>query len=223
MRMLQLLIQRELVLAWRRRAEGLAPLLFLVLVVVLFAFGMGAEAKILQRMASGVIWVATLLAILLASESLFKPDYDDGSLEHMVLSPYPLSIRVLIRVLVQCGFILVPLIMLIPLIAVMLEMSLPMSWALIQGLVLGVPTLSLIAAIGSALTVSLKQSGMLLALVVLPLYVPVLIFASSTVELTRQALPITGQLYILAGLLVLSVSLAPWAIASALRVGVAQT
>ncbi|MBK8453261.1 MAG: heme exporter protein CcmB [Thiofilum sp.] len=223
MRRLKLLIQREVLLAWRRRSESSAPLLFLVLVVVLFAFGIGVEGKILQRIASGVIWVATLLAILLASESLFKPDYEDGSLEQLVLSPYPLSITVLVRVLVQCSFILVPLLVLAPLIAVMLEMTGAMTLALVQGLVLGVPTLSLIAAIGSALTVSLKQSGMLLALVVLPLYIPVLIFASSTVELTRQALPITGQLYSLAGLLVLSVSLAPWAIASALRVGVAQT
>lgn len=223
MRRLKLLIQREVLLAWRRRSESSAPLLFLVLVVVLFAFGIGVEGKILQRIASGVIWVATLLAILLASESLFKPDYEDGSLEQLVLSPYPLSITVLVRVLVQCSFILVPLLVLAPLIAVMLEMTGAMTLALVQGLVLGVPTLSLIAAIGSALTVSLKQSGMLLALVVLPLYIPVLIFASSTVELTRQALPITGQLYTLAGLLVLSMSLAPWAIASALRVGVAQT
>lgn len=223
MRRLKLLIQREVLLAWRRRSESSAPLLFLVLVVVLFAFGIGVEGKILQRIASGVIWVATLLAILLASESLFKPDYEDGSLEQLVLSPYPLSITVLVRVLVQCSFILIPLLVLAPLIAVMLEMTGAMTLALVQGLVLGVPTLSMIAAIGSALTVSLKQSGMLLALVVLPLYIPVLIFASSTVELTRQALPITGQLYTLAGLLVLSVSLAPWAIASALRVGVAQT
>lgn len=211
------LLRRDLLLAWRRRAEALNPLMFFVLVVTLFPLALGAQPNLLQAMAPGIIWVSALLAALLSLDSLFRSDFDDGSIEQLLLSPHSLSVLVLGKILAHWLVTGLPLILIAPLLAVFLGLpaaAMPTLWL---SLLLATPIFSLIGAIGVALTVGLRRGGMLLSLLVLPLYVPVLIFASNAVDHAASGLPVSAPLNILAALLIGALVLVPLPTAAALR------
>ncbi len=211
-------LKRDLMLAYRHRAELANPLLFFIMVISLFPLGISPEAKILQILAPGVIWVAALLATLLSLDSLFRSDFEDGSLEQMVLSSHSLPWLVLAKVTAHWLVTGFPLLLLAPLLGILLFLPQPAMFTLIVTLALGTPILSLIGAIGVALTVGLRRGGVLLSLLVLPLYIPVLIFAANAVNVAADGLPVTGQLYFLGALLSLSLTLSPFATAAALRI-----
>lgn len=211
-------LKRDLMLAYRHRAELANPLLFFIMVISLFPLGISPEAKILQILAPGVIWVAALLATLLSLDSLFRSDFEDGSLEQMVLSSHSLPWLILAKVTAHWLVTGFPLLLLAPLLGILLFLPQPAMFTLIMTLALGTPILSLIGAIGVALTVGLRRGGVLLSLLVLPLYIPVLIFAANAVNVAADGLPVTGQLYFLGALLSLSLTLSPFATAAALRI-----
>lgn len=212
------LLQRDLKIAVRHRGDIFNPLLFFIMVVTLFPLGIGPEPQMLARVAPGIIWVAALLASMLSLERLFKADFSDGSLEQMLLSPQPLSILVLAKVLAHWILTGVPLIIIAPLLAVLLNLDSNSYGALIATLALGTPVLSLLGAIGVALTVGLRKGGVLLSLLILPLYIPVLIFATSAIDAAGMNLPYDGQLAIIGAMLIGSLTLAPFAIGASLRV-----
>lgn len=212
------LLKRDLLLAYRHRNELLNPLFFFVLVVMLFPLGTTPDKNLLMTMAPGVIWVAALLASMLALDTLFRADYDDGTLEQLLISPHPLSVLVLAKILAHWLVTGLPLIILAPLLGVFMYLPDTGLGTLMLTLALGTPVLSLVGAIGMALTVGLRRGGMLLSLLVLPLYVPVLIFSANAVDAHLAAMATTGQMYFLAAMLVLSLTLAPLAVAAALRI-----
>ena len=214
------LVKRDLMLSYRHRNELLNPLLFFVIVVTLFPLGTSPEKTLLQTMAPGVIWVAALLAAMLSLDTLFKSDYDDGTLEQMMLSPHSNSVLVLAKIISHWLVTGVPIILLAPLLGVFMYLPAEGIYTLIITLLLGTPILSLVGAIGMGLTLGLNRGGMLLSLLVLPLYIPVLIFSASAVDASMAGLEIKGQLYFLGALLVLSITLAPLATATALKISV---
>ena len=213
-----ILLQRDLTLALRQRSEIANPLLFFVLVVSLFPMGIGPEPETLRKIAPGVIWVAALLASLLSLESIFRSDFEDGSLEQLLLSRHPAALLILAKIVAHWLVTGLPLLLLSPLLALFLALPVDAMGPLMLTLLLGTPVLSLIGAIGVALTVALRRGGMLLALLVLPLYVPVLIFAASAVDTAASGLSISAHLSFLAAMLLGGLSLAPFAAAAALRV-----
>ena len=212
------ILRRDLLLAFRHRGELANPLLFFAIVVSLFPLGVTPETALLRTMAPGVIWVAALLATLLSVESIFRSDFDDGALEQLVLSPHPLAVLVMAKVLAHWLVTGLPFLLLGPLLGVLLGLPAAAMGTLVITLLLGTPVLSLVGAIGVALTVGLRRGGALLSLIVLPLYIPLLIFAANAVGAAGAGLPVVGQLYFLGALLLLSVSLAPVATAAALRI-----
>ena len=195
------ILRRDLILAVRRRSEIANPLLFFILVITLFPLGIGARPQLLQAIAPGIIWVSALLAAMLSLDSLFRSDFDDGSLEQILLSPHPVSILILGKIVAHWLVTGLPLLLIAPLLAVFLGMPQPAIGVLLLSLLLGTPVLSLIGAIGVALTVGLRRGGMILSLLVLPLYVPVLIFAGNAVEMASNGLPVTAQINILIAIL----------------------
>ena len=214
------IVRRDLVLAMRRRSEIANPVLFFILVITLFPLGIGAQPKLLQAIAPGIIWVSALLATMLSLDSLFRSDFDDGSLEQILLSPYPTSILVLGKITAHWLTTGLPLLIVAPLLAVFLGMPNQALSVLLLTLLLGTPVLSLIGAVGVALTVGLRRGGMILSLLVLPLYVPVLIFASNAVEIASSGLPVTAQINILISMLLMALVLAPWPTAAALKMSI---
>ena len=212
------LIRRDLLLAGRHRAEMANPLLFFILVTSLFPLGIGADTKLLQAVAPGVIWVAALLAALLSLDSVFRSDFEDGSLEQYLLSSHPVSVLVLAKIIAHWMITGLPLLLVSPLLGVLLGLPAAGIKTLFFTLLLGTPVLSLIGSVGVALTVGLRKGGMILSLLVLPLYVPLLIFAAGAVDSAAAGLPITAHLSLIAALLVLALSLSPFATAAALRV-----
>ena len=212
------LLKRDLTLANRHRADLANPLLFFIIVISLFPLGISPESKILQAIAPGIIWVAALLAAMLSLDNLFRSDFEDGSLEQIVLTPHSLHFLVLAKVLAHWLVTGLPLLLIAPLLSVLLFLPSEAMLTLILTLLLGTPILSLIGAIGVALTVGLRRGSVLLSLLVLPLYIPVLIFAAGAVNEAARGFPVAGQLYFLAALLSLSLSLSPFAIAAALRI-----
>lgn len=216
------LLLRDLRLALRNRHELANPLIFFVLVVTLFPLAVTPTPDALRAMAPGVIWVSALLAVLLSLDRLFKQDYDDGSLDQLMLSPNPLMILVLAKVSAHWLLTGLPLVIIAPLLG--LFMSLPMDAVsvLIYSLLLGTPVLSLVGAIGVSLTVAVNRGGVLLSLIILPLYIPVLIFGANAVDVASDGLPVTGQLLFLGAVLVLALSLAPLATSVALRITAAR-
>ncbi len=210
--------KRELQLAYRRRSEWINPLAFFVIVVSLFPLGLTAGQNTLALIAPGVVWVSALLATLLSLEHMFRADYEDGALEQFALSTYPLYAVALAKVLAHWMITGLLLCLLSPLLGGALFLDGPSLKVLFLTLLLGTPTLSLVGAIGAALTVGLRRGGILLSLLILPLYVPILIFGAGAVDLTANGLDASGQLYLLAALLVLAATLAPFAIGGALRV-----
>lgn len=214
------IVRRDLLLAFRRRAEMANPLFFFVLVVTLFPLAVGAQPNLLQAMAPGVIWVSALLAALLSLDGMFRSDFDDGSLEQMLLSRHSLSILVLGKIFAHWLVTGLPLMLIAPLLALFLGLPERAMSTLWLTLLLGTPLLSLIGAIGVALTVGLRRGGMILSLLVLPLYIPVLIFASNAVDRAASGLAVSAQLNILLAMLSLAVVLTPWPTAAALKMSV---
>jgi heme exporter protein B len=209
---------RDLRIARRRWSQFALPPLFLVVVASLFPMGISPSAETLNLVAPGVIWIAALLAALLALDTLFRADYDDGVLELLALGHTPWTMVVFARLAAHWLLTGLPLVLVTPLVGVMYALPGDVTTTMIIGLLLGTPVLSALGGIAAALTVSLPRSGALLALLVLPLCVPVLIFGTRAAAMTASGLPADGPLYLLAALLVLAVTLAPFAAAMALRI-----
>ena len=212
------LLLRDLRLALRNRHELANPLIFFVLVVTLFPLAVTPTDAALQAMAPGVIWVSALLAVLLSLDRLFKQDYDDGSLDQLMLSPNPLMILVFAKVAAHWLLTGLPLVIVAPLLGLFMALPADAISILIYSLLLGTPVLSLVGAIGVSLTVAVNRGGVLLSLIVLPLYIPILIFGANAVDVASDGLSVKGQLLFLAAVLALAVSLAPLATAVALRI-----
>ncbi|PKM07154.1 MAG: heme exporter protein CcmB [Gammaproteobacteria bacterium HGW-Gammaproteobacteria-5] len=212
------LLRRDLLLVWRRRGDALQPAMFAVLTITLFPLALGSEPQLLARIASGVIWVAVVLAGMLSLDALFRSDLEDGSLEQLLLSPQPLALLIFGKVLVHWLTTALPVLVATPLFAAMLQLDSNLYGVLVLSLLLGTPLLSLIGAVVVALTVGMKRSGMLLALLALPLYVPVLIFGAGSVMAASQGLPYLGALLVLGAALALALVLAPLAAAAAIRI-----
>lgn len=210
--------QRDLRLLWRRRGDALQPILFALMVIAMFPLALGAEPAKLAPIAPGVLWVAVLLAGLLTLDSLFRSDMDDGSLEQLLLGRAPLAWLIAVRVGVHWAVTALPLLLLTPAFAQLLALPAALLEPLMLALALGTPMLSLIGAVVAALTVGIRRSGILLAVLALPLYVPVLVFGAGAVMAAAQGLPWLGAIYLLAAGLVLALVLAPLAAATALRI-----
>jgi heme exporter protein B len=211
-------VARDLLLAIRRRSDIFITLFFFVIVVSLFPLGIGPELNTLRLIAPGVVWVAALLASMLALERLFAIDFADGALEQMILAPQPLSLLVLGKVLAHWLVTGLPLVLMAPLLGLQYDLSADALLVLLTSLLLGTPALSLIGAIGAALTLGLRGGGVLVSLLVLPLYIPVLIFGAGAVEATASGLGGQGHLSMLGAILILALLFAPLATSAALRI-----
>ena len=212
------IIKRELQIAMRKRSEILNPLWFFLIVITLFPLVIGPDPALLSRIAPGVAWVAALLSALLSFERLFRDDFIDGSLEQLMLNAQSLPMTALAKVIAHWLLTGLPLILLSPIAALLLSLEINIWWALVLTLLLGTPVLSSIGAIGVALTVGLRKGGVLLSLLVVPLFIPVLIFASSVLEAASLNMTYGGQLAILGAMMVSAITLSPFAIAAALRI-----
>lgn len=218
--MMALIFRREMRLAFRKNAEIINPLWFFLIVITLFPLGIGPEPKMLMRIAPGVIWVAALLSSLLAMERLFRDDYHDGALEQLMLMPVPLPLVVVAKVAAHWVVTGLPLLLLSPVVAMLLGLDFTGFRVMALTLLLGTPTLSFLGAIGVGLTVGLKRGGVLLSLLVLPLTIPLLIFATAALDAAAMKLPVEGYLAILGAFLAGSATLSPFATAAALRVSI---
>ncbi|WP_159015973.1 heme exporter protein CcmB [Cognatiluteimonas profundi] len=212
------LMVRDLRLLWRRRGDALQPALFALLVVVLFALALGAEPGTLAKVAPAVLWLVILLAGLLGLESLFRGDAEDGTLDQWMLAPVPLAWLVLVRTFMHWATTVLPLLVATPFLAELLHLPHVQLPVLMASLALGTPLLSLLGAVVAALTVGMRGSGILVALLALPLYVPVLVFGAGSVAAAAQGLDPGGALLLLGAGLVLALVLAPLAAAAALRI-----
>lgn len=214
------IIKRELRIAMRKQAEILNPLWFFLIVITLFPLVMGPELQLLAKISGGIVWVAALLSALLSFERLFKDDFTDGSLEQLMLTAQPLVLTALAKVLAHWLLTGLPLILLSPVAALLLSMETDFWLALVLTLFIGTPVLSCLGAIGVALTVGLRKGGTLLSLLVVPLFIPVLIFSASVLDAAIVGMPYSGQLAILGAMLAAAISLSPFAIAAALRISI---
>lgn len=212
------LLLRDLRLVWRRRGDALQPALFALLVVTLFAMGLGGERELLAKSAGAVLWLAVLLAGLLALDTLFRGDAEDGSLEQWMLAPVPLAWLVGVRTFTHWATTALPLLVATPVLAELLYLPRPQLPVLLASLALGTPLLSLLGAVVAALTVGMRRSGILVALLALPLYVPILVFGAGSVAMAAQGLDVAGALAILGAGLALALVLAPLAAAAAIRI-----
>ena len=218
--MFRWVVWRDLLLAWRRRSDVLATLFFFIIVVSLFPLGIGPEQQLLRTIAPGVVWVAALLASMLALGRTFGNDYQDGTLEQLMLTPQPLYLIVLAKVLAQWLVSGVPLVLVAPVLGLQFGLSQNTLAVMTVSLLLGTPVLSLIGSIGAALTLGLRSANVLVALLVLPLYIPVLIFGAGAIEATVSGAEAQPYLLLLGATLVLALTFAPWATAAALRISV---
>ncbi len=218
--MFRWMVWRDLLLAWRRRTDVLATLFFFIIVVSLFPLGIGPEPQLLRTIAPGVVWVAALLASMLALGRTFGNDFQDGTLEQLLLTPQPLYLIVLAKVLAQWIVSEVPLVVVAPLLGLQFGLSQRTLWVMTVSLLLGTPVLSLIGSIGAALTLGLRAANVLVALLVLPLYIPVLIFGTGAIEATVTGIDPQPYLLLLGAALVLALAFAPWATSAALRISV---
>jgi heme exporter protein B len=216
------IFKRDLLIAFRNRGELLNPLMFFLMVASLFPLAVSPDTQFLGKIAPGVIWVGALLATLLSLDLLFKSDYDDGSLEQMLLVPQPLMLLVLAKVAVHWLVAGLPLALMAPLLGLMLGLPAGGFEPLILSLLIGTPILSLLGAIGAGLTVGLKKGGMLMPLLILPLYIPVLIFAASAVQSGVDGNSYIGHMAFLGAYLALSIVMAPIAAAAAIRITTAR-
>lgn len=214
----RLMIQRDLTLAMRRRTDVFTTLFFFIIAVTLFPLGVGPEIELLRTMGPGVIWVAALLASMLSLSTLFAGDYEDGTLEQMVIAPYPLSVLVLGKLFAHWLITGLPLALLSPLLGMQMGMGSAEIQVLLITLLLGTPVLSLIGSIGAALTLGVRGGGILLSLLILPLFIPVLIFGAGAVDAFTSGISIDGHLSLLGAFLVLSIVFSPLATSVALRI-----
>lgn len=214
---------RDLKIAFRQPQDLLNPLLFFVMVVTLFPLGVSPEVSFLQQAGSGILWVAALLSVLLSLDHLYRHDFDDGTLEQLVLQPQPLFLLVLAKSLAHWVLTGLPLVLLAPVLAVMVHLEGNSVVVLCLTLLIGTPVLSLIGSIGAALTLGLRSAGVLLSLLIIPLYIPVLIFGTGTVMAASEGAPVAGQLALMGAFLVLALTLAPFASAAALRISLSNS
>lgn len=212
------IVKRDLLLAMRRRSDAAMSVFFLVIVASLFPLGVGPEPAVLRTIGPGVLWVAALLACLLSLSRVFTADYVDGALEQMVLVPQPLAVLVAGKVFAHWLISGLPVVLLSPLLGLQFGLDGAPLGVLVLSLLLGTPTLSMIGAIGAALVLGVRGSGLLVALLVLPLYVPVLIFGAGAVTGSMAGIGGEANLSLLGASLVLSLFLAPWATAAAIRI-----
>ena len=212
------MLVRDLLLAWRRRGDAMLPVLYAIIVATLFPFALGPEHALLARIAGGVVLVTVLLAMLLALDNVFRGDLDDGALEQMVLSPQPLSVLLAARMLAYWLVTALPLLLVAPVLAYMLGLQPAAQPVLMLALLLATPLLALLGIVLTALTAGTRRSGMLLSLMLLPLAVPIVIFAAGAVGAAQQGLPWIAPLAWLAAALALALVLAPLACATALRI-----
>ncbi|MEO8777471.1 MAG: heme exporter protein CcmB [Rhodanobacter sp.] len=214
----QAMLRRDLTVAWRRRSDMAMPVLYALIVTMLFPFAIGPESALLQRIAGGIVLVTMLLAMLLTLDAMFSSDIEDGSLEQLMLSPQPLELLMGMKILAHWLTTALPLIVITPLLAAMLHLPGAVIPVLLLALLLVTPLISLFGAVLVALTAGTRRSGMLLALMLLPLCVPALIFAAGSVAAAQQGLPWLAPISWLAAVLVLALVLAPLACAAALRI-----
>jgi len=214
------IIHKDLLGAFRQQSDILNPVWFFIIVVTLFPLGIGTDPVLLARIAPGIIWVAALLAALLSFERLFKDDYIDGSLEQMMIAPYPLAWLASAKVFAHWLLTGVPILLVSPLLAIFLSMKLDTFIALFLTLLIGTPILSLLGAIGVALTIGLRKGGILLSLIMLPLSIPILIFSTIAVDSAAYGQSYIGMLALLGAMLVGAITLTPFAISASLRVSV---
>lgn len=212
------IVRRDVTLAWRRRTDLFTTLIFFVIVIALFPLGIGPELDTLRLIAPGVMWVGALLASMLALEQLFSADHRDGSLEQLLLTPQPLGVIVLGKVIAHWLITGLPLVVLAPVLGLQYGMSAESLKVMVIALLLGTPTLSLLGAIGAALTLGLRTGGILVALLVLPLYIPVLIFGAGAVEATASGLGGQAHLSMLGAILLVALLATPIATSAALRI-----
>lgn len=217
------IIRRDLRASLRQRQDLLNPLLFFFMVVTLFPLGVSPEVSFLQQAGTGILWVAALLSTLLSLDHLFRHDFDDGTLEQMMLQPQPLFLLVLAKSLAHWLLTGLPLVMLAPVLGIMLHLDGNSIGILCLTLLIGTPVLSLIGAIGAALTLGLRAGGVLLSLLIIPLYIPVLIFGTGTVAAASNGAPVGGYLALMMAFLVLAVTLAPFASAAALKISLSNS
>lgn len=215
------LLLRDLKLAYRQRAETVLPLFFFVVVASLFPLAVSPDPEVLKQTGPGIIWVACLLSVLLSLQSLFRADFQDGSIEQMLMSPHPTALLISARLVAQWCITGLPLVVMAPLLGFLLHLDTQVIKILFISLLLGVPYLNMVGTIGVALTIGIRQAGALLSLLVLPLYVPVLIFGSHAVTAAANQQPYQGQLLWLGALLALAATLCPFVIGFALKLSCA--
>lgn len=211
------ILRRDLALALRQGADSLLVVAFFLLAAVMFPFGIGPETELLRRVAAGILWVCALFAAMLSLERLFQADYEDGSLDLLVLAPVPLELVVLAKAAAHWLTTGLPLMIAAPVLGVLLKLPEEGFAILLLAMLLGTPTLSLIGAMGAALTLGARRGGVLLSLLLLPLAMPVLIFGAGAVDAAIEGLAYRAQLMVLGGILLAALPLAPWAAAAALR------
>lgn len=199
----------ECLVLWRRKQDILNALFFFIIVVILFPLGVNSSPEFLAPAAGGIIWCAAVLAILMSIDNMFKDDFHDGSLEQWIVSGLSLPVLSLLKTLAQWGAVLLPLLCMMPLLSEMLYLPESAFWVVVMTLVLGSSSLFFIGAIGSALTVSLSQGAMLLILLILPFYIPVIIFATSAIQAAQLSLPYSGSLAMLSAMSLFSLVLSP--------------
>lgn len=215
-------LKKEWLLSIRQLQDLLQPLFFVLILVVLFPLAIGIDETLLQKIAPGVIWIATLLSILLASEKCYKDDFEDGSLEQLFLSGHNVLLLIVVKAIVQWIVYIVPLIFALPLLGAFYGLSWAIEWQLILTLIIGSPSLLLLGMLGSAVTLSVARGGMLLILVILPLYIPTLVFALSAVSSYAEGFSNVGQLAILGAIFMLLLVVVPFAISGAIRASLAE-
>ena len=212
------LLHRDLVLGLRNQSDLVNPLLFFIIIITMFPLAVGPHRETLQQLAPAIIWVAAVLAAGLTLDGIFRTDFEDGSLEQLMLSPHPGLLLVMAKICAHWLLSGAPLIVFVLLSGVLLYLPGEAVMTLLVTLFLGTPVISLVGAIAGALTVGLRGSGLLQALIILPLFMPLLVFAVSAVTNAMKGLPVTGELYFLGAILVLALTLAPFAVVSALRI-----
>ena len=211
------IIRRDLSLVMRQGSDAFVVLIFFIVTVTLFPLGVSPDPLILQNLASGIVWVGALLAAMLSLDRLFQTDYDDGSLELLVLSPYPLEIVVLCKCFVHWLTTGLPIMVISPVLAFMLNIKTGAFLYLITSMALGTPIISLLGAVGAALVLGSRRSGVLIALLIIPLTIPILLFGVGAIQAATEGYSASSPLMFLGALLLFSIALCPWVIASSLR------
>ena len=211
------IIRRDLSLVMRQGSDAFVVLIFFIVTVTLFPLGVSPDPLILQNLASGIVWVGALLAAMLSLDRLFQTDYDDGSLELLVLSPYPLEIVVLCKCFVHWLTTGLPIMVISPVLALMLNIKTGAFLYLITSMALGTPIISLLGAVGAALVLGSRRSGVLIALLIIPLTIPILLFGGGAIQAATEGYSASSPLMFLGAFLLFSIALCPWVIASSLR------